>query len=67
MLSWDQMCLRICWACRMHVAVKEAGRSLLSLELTDQQEECGSDRDHKGQKHADGIENDGEVPSVLVG
>ena len=46
--------------------MKEAGRSLLSLELTDQQEEHGTDRDCKGQKHAHGIEEDGEATSVLV-
>ena len=66
MLGWDQVCLRICWACRRHVDVKEAGRPLLSLELTDLQEECGTDRDRKGQKHAHGIEDDGEASSVLV-
>jgi len=48
------------------MAVKEAGRSLLSLELTDQQQECGTHRDHNGQKRAHGIEDDGEAPSVLV-
>ena len=48
------------------MAVKESGRSLLSLALTNQQEECGTDGDRKGQKHAHGIEDDGEVPFVLV-
>ena len=46
--------------------MKEAGRSLLSLEVTDLQEECGTDRDCKGQKHAHGIDDDGEASSVLV-
>ncbi|KAM9166872.1 olfactory receptor 14A16-like [Mergus octosetaceus] len=48
------------------MAVTEAGRSLLSVDLTDQQEECGTVRDHKVQKNAHGIEDDGEAPSVLV-
>ena len=48
------------------MAVKEAGRSLLSLELTDQQEERGTGRDRKGQNHAHSIEDDGKAISVLV-
>ena len=48
------------------MAVKEAGKPLLSVELMDLQEECGTDRDCKGQKHAQGIEDDGDASSVLV-
>ena len=45
---------------------KEAGKPLLSVELTDLQEECGTDRDRIRQKYAQGIDDDGEAPSVLV-
>ncbi|KAM9167063.1 olfactory receptor 14C36-like, partial [Mergus octosetaceus] len=53
-------------ALRRHMAVTEAGRSLLSVELTDQQEEWGTVRDRIGQKHAHGIEDDGmEEPTEV--
>ena len=48
------------------MAVKEVGRSLLSLKLMDQQKECGTNSYCKGQKHAHGIEDDGEARSALV-